>query len=803
MSKVSMIESLDSTGISRPFYTGGEVQVGAISGYIFSLYNGGVSVVDPSTGQTFAHISVESDPISTFAVNPSNNFELVTVGQSLLLRHWSVLSTGEVSMLRSWNSNHLHTVSCLAISFDGSFVATSGIDKCIRVFSLTGYFVVVQYRLGVDVSSDPISVMRFHPSEYWLVSNSGPDNLLHVWDVSDTSIQSPVFSLSGHMSTVHSVSFSPDGKNLISSGNDQVVLTFDVRNNFALVSQVAVFESVHSVLGLNGGRFVTVGDKGLVRVWNNDRKLLVSVPSGHAAGGVLRFVFACGAAKLLTVGSDLAMSIWNFARLDDLQFERQLVGSLGEIVSIKYLSESRAVIAVNDEFPRIMDLNTFGSVERLIGHTDIVLSVAVSKHGLIATGSKDQTIRIWQPEAGNTHTSCIQLTGHTDSVTSVCFTNTNSTNIGLISGSEDTCVKMWKTSSTGSSKIVRSIVAHSKGVNSVSVSRNDAFVASSSQDRTAKVFNLADGSLVGVCLGHKRGVWAVEFSPIEQIVATCSGDGTVKLWNLSVAGLPCIRTFEGHEHAVLSCKFLPSGLQLVSADAVGIMRVWNIRNGECDVVALADGETILQSKGFKKNAAKIKDAEESSSGRIWAFDLFTESSSIELVTGTSAGVLSVWRDSTSERVESRKLEIADQAAKDTSINVLIAARKFNEAFQFAFELNRPKQMLEIVKTASWTSGEVNLRTFVANCTDLPKLSKYVGEWQKSTRNCSLAYNIVSIASLENVDGFEGFAEKHLNRLENLAQKCFVIDAILIAANTEKKRAESEVSAHTENKNNID
>ena len=42
MSRVNFIESVESLGISKAFYTGGLVRVGNMSGLIYSLYNGGI-----------------------------------------------------------------------------------------------------------------------------------------------------------------------------------------------------------------------------------------------------------------------------------------------------------------------------------------------------------------------------------------------------------------------------------------------------------------------------------------------------------------------------------------------------------------------------------------------------------------------------------------------------------------------------------------------------------------------------------------------------------------------------------------
>ena len=136
-------------------------------------------------------------------------------------------------------------------------------------------------------------------------------------------------------------------------------------------------------------------------------------------------------------------------------------------------------------------------------------------------------------------------------------------------------------------KSLFTLKAHEKDINSLDVSPNDRFLASGSQDKTAKVYEIeysaspARGSfkLIGTCRGHKRGVWCVKFGRHEKVLATASGDKTVKLWSLS--DLTCIKTFEGHANSVLRVDFLSEGQQLVSCGSDGLVKIWNIRTEEC------------------------------------------------------------------------------------------------------------------------------------------------------------------------------------------------------------------------------
>ena len=118
--------------------------------------------------------------------------------------------------------------------------------------------------------------------------------------------------------------------------------------------------------------------------------------------------------------------------------------------------------------------------------------------------------------------------------------------------------------------------------------------------------------------GHKRGVWKVAFSPVDKCLASSSADRTVRLW--SMADHSCLKVFEGHTASVLTVRFInkgkayshslhpsnpsPSpqtytlplisipvsiylckifqGMQLISGSSDGLVRLWTIRSGECE-----------------------------------------------------------------------------------------------------------------------------------------------------------------------------------------------------------------------------
>ena len=76
------------------------------------------------------------------------------------------------------------------------------------------------------------------------------------------------------------------------------------------------------------------------------------------------------------------------------------------------------------------------------------------------------------------------------------------------------------------------------------------YLASCSDDKTVKLWNLKSLKLENTFEGHTKNVHDILFSKCGKYLASCSWDKTVKLWNLE--SLKLEQTFEGHKDYVNS-----------------------------------------------------------------------------------------------------------------------------------------------------------------------------------------------------------------------------------------------------------
>ncbi|XP_022911652.2 POC1 centriolar protein homolog B-like [Onthophagus taurus] len=241
---------------------------------------------------------------------------------------------------------------------------------------------------------------------------------------------------------------------------------------------------------------------------------------------------------------------------------------------------------------------------KFAGHTGNVNCVQFSNSGkLIASGSSDQTVRIWVAKLRG---SSNEFRAHSSAVNSVMFSPSDDK---ILTGSNDKSIKLWDTKTR---IFTSSFIGHTNWVKCAKFARDETFIASCGDDKTLRIWDINSGQCVStftpngnvnhlaihsnctaVAIGSSRGsvriydlrakklqqhymlhdnVMCVDWHPFANYLLTSGGDGTMKIVDI-MEGKP-LYTLEGHNMGVKTAVFSKSGDMFASGGFDKHVMVW-------------------------------------------------------------------------------------------------------------------------------------------------------------------------------------------------------------------------------------
>ncbi|CAN2045268.1 ribosome assembly protein SQT1 [Candidatus Magnetomoraceae bacterium gMMP-1] len=405
---------------------------------------------------------------------------------------------------------------------------------------------------------DTVLSVAFSPDGKKCLSGS-KDNTIKLWDISTGNI---LKTLNGHTGAVRTVTFLNDGNHALSGSDDTLINLWDLEKGKTIRTFKGLTDPVKLVefsqqANIISGKSV----KQDLKIWDADTGEELDIYIGHKSM-ISVVTFSPDGKTVISGSNDGTLKLWN---IDTGRLLRTFCGDCGEVWALAFSPDGKT-IASNSQNNTIKFWDfTNGKVLRSFSdHEDLILDIAFSPDGkTVVSASKDNTIKLWDIKTSRTVRT---FYGHYNKVQCVAFSPDGK---NIISGSKDKTLKLWNVD-TG--RDLRTFYGHDNIISDISFAPNGKTVVSASYDNTLKLWDVNTGEELRTFSGHLKDVLSVTFSPDGKKFISGSSDNTLKLWNVNTGQV--LRTFEGHKDEVMSVSFSPDGKTVISGSADNTLKQW-------------------------------------------------------------------------------------------------------------------------------------------------------------------------------------------------------------------------------------
>jgi len=461
------------------------------------------------------------------------------------IKLWNVSSGNEIKTLMG----HSGAVRSVAFSQSGNLLVSGSYDDTIKLWNVSDGSEIMTL-IG---HSNLIFSVSFS-SDSMILASGSYDNTIKLWNVSDGN---EIMTLIGHSNTVRSVDFSPDNKILASGSDDNTIKLWNISNGNEIMTLKGHLGSISSVNFSPDGKILSSGsyDK-TIKLWNISNGNEIMTLKGHSSS-IFSVNFSPDGKLLASGSSNSTIKLWNISNGNEIMTLKDHAGS---IVSVNFSPDGKILASGSDNSTiKFWNVSDSYDVMTLKAHSNFVRSLDFSPDGkILASRSDDSTIKLWNVSGKN---EILTLKGSYNYIgfpprSGNYFTSLNFSQSGKIvaSGSYDNTIKIWNVSDGNE---IMKLKGHSSYVTSLNFSPNGKILASGSNDKAIKIWNISDGNEIMTLKGHTAGIRSLNFSPDGKILASGSDNKNIKLWNVLDGNE--IMTLKGHSDFVRSVDFSPDG----------------------------------------------------------------------------------------------------------------------------------------------------------------------------------------------------------------------------------------------------
>ncbi|TSK49623.1 Telomerase protein component 1 [Bagarius yarrelli] len=500
---------------------------------------GGLLVVGTEQGSLHLYHTHTNQEVKSLLSNCDGISGCVFLSECVL---WTTSYDGQ---MESWDLNsgcrtahltaHTNRITGCDVSKDRKHFATVSLDFTLKEASLR--------------NPSPLNCVTFDP-EGSLVAVGCWDGAVRVWDWTK---QENCMTLSGHQSSVRSVSFSPSSSlSLLCSGAlDGEIKLWSVPGLSCVWRSQAHRGSTEALRFLyDGESLLSAGHDGIKltrhAAVSEDAALCVAVNGRYAAvgyhgNGLKLYNIQSADALLLSGGLDHRLRLWRKRQDETLTLAGVFGIQKGSVLALS--QNSTHVASASDDFTIALwltkdltaDLRSAPTATGLLrGHSGGVTCLAFSPKGdELLSGGKDKALMVWNINSYPPSLSRSFLHCHGDWITGCAWTPSALEDYVML-GSSDGQLTVWK-SDLG---VITEIKAHSSRLHHTTIISEPGLVtkpenllmATASDDGSVKLWKPLQHR--STLVGHSGGVHALASCSAQDFL-TVSDDRSLRAWSVN------------------------------------------------------------------------------------------------------------------------------------------------------------------------------------------------------------------------------------------------------------------------------
>lgn len=367
-----------------------------------------VKIWDALTGEQLADMKGHTESVITAEFSPNGKTGVIA-SEDNFVRTWDIMTGKLLNVM----NGHTDMINSASYTHDGNIIVTISIDSTIKIWNansgtlsanITGQ-ICDSRRVSLSPDGLKIATVSIGDLETSLDTLTGKllfkqDYTVTIWDILTGK---SIITLPGQNDVITSISFSPDGRKIVTGLGDGAVKIWDVVTGNLIMNLTYYTDPIFTVSFSPDGLKVIAGTfYKRAMIWFANVGVPVHILEGHN-DYVVTALFSPDGSKVLT-GSDhygdSEIKIWD-AGWGNLLAEIRKYSLLGTNFASFSPDGKRFTTTSFNDTAKIWDTSTGHLHKNLIGHSSTVYCANYSPDGnFIITASSDNTSRIWNAFRG-------------------------------------------------------------------------------------------------------------------------------------------------------------------------------------------------------------------------------------------------------------------------------------------------------------------------------------------------------------------------------------------------------------------